>query len=208
MQYDQQYFDEKNRPVKEVFTEEGSEKYYLGSDAEGVIKEDEEGNEYIEVDGERRYWRGKIEPIPDDSRLDEIPKFSFGFLKPDAKQRNLRREILLEIRNKAEIESHKSFQFDPELVYKMYPHFFEKSWEQALLKYLCSNTSLAFLAFGNCICERMNAVRDRIRKKYQKPDLHPVVNLIHVADSREDSLRECLLVYDIDELVDIAHQAH
>ena len=83
--------DEKGRPVRIMQRDDGGvESYYTGRDAEGVIQL-EGKREFLDVDGERRYWGGIIEPLPNDRRIQSLKDFTFMSIKPDGMRIGIRK---------------------------------------------------------------------------------------------------------------------
>lgn len=190
--------DEKGRLVTTLYQDGMELKYYTGLGAQGIIMRDCNG-EYIVINGERRYWRGIIDPLPLDPRLEKLKEFSFVVLKPDALARGLYSEILSFLKGEGfKIVVERNILFDSELIYKMYPYFMDQEWECSLIRYLTSGISHCFLLEGKNVVNKLLTIRQRIRELYAKSVLE---NLIHCSDSREEAIRGALLIFEIDEIV-------
>lgn len=185
--------DHKGRPVQYISIEGQYRPYYMGIDAQGFIREDQEG-EYILVGTEKRYWRGVIPPVPHSLQATWLDSLGVVVLKPDADERGLRETIITEVGALGfGIVTHRQFQFSAELVYRMYPYFFTREWECQLVTYLTRGVSHFYLVRGNNATLRLLELRKRIRRRYCSKHEHPVVNVMHCPDSVEESLREAHL---------------
>lgn len=191
--------DERGRPVVILYQNGQRLKYHMGSDARGIIMEDC-GGEYIKVGSEKRYWRGIIDPLPRDSILWRLQEFGFVMLKPDALARGLYLEILTFLKEQGfRTVGERVVLFSRQLVYKMYPFFIGQELEDGLVRYLTSELSSCFLVKGDDVIDGLLVVRQRIRELH---GASPMTNLIHCSDSRENAIREALLIFEIDEIVD------
>lgn len=194
------YTDRQGRLIRKVESDGKRLSYYVGVDAQGFIRRDREG-EYVMVGEEKRYWRGILDKFPD--QLLFLKDFNICILKPDSQTYGLQQEILDILRDRFEIIAQKSLCLDREKIFRLYPYFFTKDWESNLVSYLTSGASSCVLLSGYDIFRRMLEVRNYVRVKYGLPDKHPVFNLIHCADNKEEAIRESLLFFDSATLIEL-----
>lgn len=204
MKQSKETIDNKGRPVRVSISPDGniSCAYYLGRDAEGLIKI-EDNKEYVEVDGEKRYWGGIIEPLPNDSRIQQLNDFSVMVIKPDGTELSLERAIIHLIEcSGGEIILSRNFVYNENLIRRMYPHFFNPQWEQELFDYLMSGSSQCLLVKGKKIHHTLFAIRNDIRHLFGYDKEPRVRNLVHSARKQSDAIRQALLFFTLDEIVD------
>jgi nucleoside diphosphate kinase len=195
--------DSKNRPVCLVRINGYQFKFYIGPDASGFIFEDADG-EYIKVGNEKRRWRGILDPIPDDPRLNGISEFGFCSIKPDAFERGLDKIIQHEIKSMGlEIIGSKTVRLAESTLFRLYPYFFEPEWELVLTKYFCSAPSLFLIIKGQSITNQLLELRKRIRLNLRNPEEHPIRNLFHCSDSQIEAIREAIIFFGTDELIEL-----
>lgn len=190
--------DEKGRLVRKVVLGGKTCRYYVGSTIQGFIQTDSKG-EYIMVQDEKRYWKGISIMFPDELLL--LKDFSLCILKPDCSERGLVKEIRSIITSSFEMLKEKTVSIDQQMAFRLYPYFFENTWEAHLLNYLTSGSSLCLLLSGPDIFRELMNVRNYIQFKYKdERKRHPVYNLIHCADNKESAIRESLVFFNQDEL--------
>lgn len=193
------FVDEKGRLVRKVAFGVRERRYYVGTNIHGFIEVDG-GGEYIMVQNEKRYWRGVFVPSPDKLLL--LQDFNLCILKPDCGERGLVQEIKSIIADSFKVLDERSVILDKQKTFRLYPYFFEENWEHCLLEYLTSGPSLCLLVSGPDIFRKLPITRNRIRFKYKdEKKRHPVFNLVHCADSKEDAVRESLIFFGQKELV-------
>ncbi len=197
--------DDKGRLVRLTKAIDGTvvETYYIGRDCEGLIRH--EGDlEYIEVDGQKRYWGGIIDPLPSDRRIRSLNDFTVFIIKPDGMKMEMGRMIhsLIE-KYRGTIVAERDFIYIDATIRKMYPHFFAKEWEQDLFDYLKSGTSRCFLVRGKHPHRDMFNLRNAIRHLFGYNDGARVKSLVHCAQRQSDAVRQALLFFSIQEIVDV-----
>lgn len=191
--------DEKGRLVRKVILNGKDHWYYVGSTIQGFIERDSDG-EYIMVQKEKRYWKGISKSFSDELFL--LKDFSLCILKPDCDDRGLVKEIRSIIASSFEILAEKTMVFDQQVAFCLYPYFFERIWEAHFLNYLTSGPSLCLLVSGSDVFRELLNLRNHVRFKYEdEKKKHPVYNLIHCADSKEDAIRESLVFFKQEELI-------
>lgn len=195
-----QTFDSKNRPICLVRVNGQRLKLYVGPDAHGFIFEDESG-EYIKVGNEKRWWRGVLDPLPDDSRLSRLNKFGFCSIKPDAYERNLDGFIRTELEAIGKIVGEKKVLIKKSNLFRLYPYFFEPEWESVLVEYFCSSPTLFMVLAGESVTDRLLELRSKIRLNYRIPKEHPIRNLVHCSDSQAEAIREAVIFFELEELI-------
>jgi nucleoside diphosphate kinase len=196
--------DSRGRFVRLMRTSDGSptETYYMGRDCEGIIKVDEGGREFIEVEGDKRYWGGLIDPLPDDPRIQALDEFVVFMLKPDGIKLGLGKAIVHLIEQSGgTIVIEKDFFFDEVTIRKMYPYFFAEEWKQQLFDYLVSGSSRCFLIKGEHVQRKMFTLRNSIRQLFGCNSNPQVVSLVHCAQRQSDSIKQAILFFSLDEIV-------
>lgn len=195
--------DDEGRPVRLTRASDGSivETYYIGRDCEGVIEH--EGNqEYIIVNGEKRYWGGIIDPLPSDPRIKSLNDFTLFVVKPDGIKMGLGESIgHLIAKWGGTIVAERDFVHDDITIRKIYPYFFTKEWERHLFDYLKSGISQCFLVRGKHPHRKMFALRDAIRDFFGYGSEPRVENLVHCAPRQNDAIRQTLLLFSLEEIV-------
>lgn len=195
------FVDNFGRFVREIKFKGRTRLYYAGADAQGFIETDDEG-EYIIVGQEKRYWKGKKEPVP--VNLLFLNDFNICILKPDVKSPELKNEVFSVLKNDFQLLLNQKIMITKENVFKLYPYFFTKKWEDALIGYLTSAPSDLLLISGYDIVHRLIEFRNYIRVKYYDDKKeHCVYNLMHCADNKEEAIRESLLFMDSQKLASI-----
>lgn len=198
--------DSKNRPICNVEINGQAYSYYLGPDANGIIFSNLNG-EYISVGKELRWWRGIIDRIPDPTLLSALNDFGFSIIKSDALERGLDRIIRDNIEGIGlNIKAEKEITMDRESLFRLYPYFFEESWEKMLVGYFCSSSMICLLITGQNATTSLIKIRDHIRSAYRNHKEHPIINLFHAADSQTDAFREANLFFHENELIKIIGQ--
>jgi|GEM_PF-1542525 len=193
--------DAKNRPIQKIIVDGRSVNLYVGPDAHGFIVENDVGD-YIMVGNEKRWWRGIIDPLPNDPRLDFLKDFGLCSIKPDAFQRGLQTVIKDAIASQGfRIIAEKTLQMERDDIFRLYPYFFESEWESVLVRFFSSGMTQFMILRGESVVSRLLEMRKEIREKYRNPDEHPVMNLFHCSDSKADAIREAILFFTVDELV-------
>ncbi|MFA6594411.1 MAG: nucleoside-diphosphate kinase [Candidatus Buchananbacteria bacterium] len=189
--------DESGRPIINLDDELGR-RIYKGKDADGAeIEKDEEG-EFVIVDGEKRYWRGIIDPAVAAIDFDDFIDACLVILKPDALQRRLDEEIIgWFMAANLSVKQQKKITFTAPLIYRFYPYFFSFDWEKDLIDYLTSGPSLAFLLAGEDAIEKSMEVKRCVRQTFcHEVDIKPrLINLLHCSDSVADTVRESSLIF-------------
>lgn len=186
--------DAKNRPVRLIKVNGVTFNYYVGPDAHGFIVRDGTG-EYLMVGNEKRWWRGIIDSAPE-KVADSVVDFGLMAIKPDAFQRQLDRMIRLLIETAGlDIVRTKLIRLDQDQLFRLYPYFFEPNWEAALVRYFCSAETLFLLVTGQDVIRKGLEVREYVRAHHRIKDDHPVINLIHSPDTREDAYREASIIF-------------
>lgn len=203
MKSSHEIIDEKGRLVRLTKNTDGEvvETYYIGRDGEGWIKY--EGNEeYIEIDGQKRYWGGIIDPLPADSRIRSLNEFTVFIIKPDGIQLSLERAVKFLIgKAGATVVAERDFTYTEESIRKMYPHFFAKEWEQDLFTYLMSGQSRCLLVASKHVHRKMLSLRNSIRHLFGCNGGPKVKSLVHSAQRQSDALKQALLFFSLDEVV-------
>jgi len=196
--------DEKGRLVRIMKRGDGSiESYYTGRDAEGVIQLEGE-REFLDVDGERRYWGGIIVPLPNDRRIRLLKDFTFFSIKPDGMRIGLRKMIEYLIHDAGySIVAQKAIVFDEILVRKMYPYFFTEDWERRLVTYLTSKPSYCFLITGVNVHHKMHALRNSLRHLLGCNGNPTVTSFVHCAERQIFAIQQALLFFSLEELIGI-----
>lgn len=201
--YTKETVDSKGRLVRLTKAPDGSvvQTYYIGRDCEGVIQV-EGAQEYVDVDGEKRYWGGIIDPLPSSPKLESLSDFTVFVIKPDGMSIELGCAVahLIELYG-GKVISERDFTFTDTMVRKMYPHFFARTWEQELFDYLKSGVSRCFLVGGEYPHRRMFTLRNAIRHLFDRDHGPQVRSLIHCAQRQSDAIRQALLLYSLEELV-------
>lgn len=195
-----QILDSKNRPICLVRVDGQKLRLYVGPDAHGFIFEDENG-EYIKVGNEKRWWRGVLDPLPDDSRLSRLKKFGFCSIKPDAYERNLDGFIRTELESIGRIVGEKRVLLEESNLFRLYPYFFEPEWETVLIEYFCSSPTLFIVLAGESVTDKLLELRRKIRSSYRIPKEHPIRNLFHCSDSQVEAIREAIIFFSVEELI-------
>lgn len=191
--------DSENRPFKNRETPTGEiVRVYCGVDASGIVRTDGDG-EYIVVNGEKRYWRGIV---PTDGGGVGVISEDVGIvvLKPDTISRGHDGEI-------RSLLKHEGFQvvaesrrcLTPQEIFRLYPYFFEPDWEKHLLEYLGSDPSICLMIRRRDSIGPLLKIRDMIRLEKRRTD-HPVINLLHCADTRRDAGKELEIFFGADAL--------
>ncbi len=194
-------FDSENRPVRLMRADGVTFRYYIGPDAHGFILDDGSG-EYLMVGSEKRWWRGIIETIADTVIPDTVPDFSLLAIKPDAFQRKLDNLIRSLIRDSGlTVVREKAVGLNKEQLFRLYPYFFEPNWEAALIRYFCSTTTLFLLVTGENAVHKGLEIRNRVRSDFRNADDHPVINLIHSPDTKEEAYREALIFFEKEDII-------
>lgn len=171
--------------------------YYLGTDAQGFIHRDDQG-EYIIFNDEKRYWRGQVLSVPTDIREWSVENLGIILFKPDAVQRGYDRLLIQELKRQGlEFIHDQELTLSPTLVIQLYPHFFTPQWEADLVRYMISGPSRLLVVRGEQATTRLLEFRSTIRSRYA---CGPIVNLIHCADGVDDVRRELLLLLGRDGL--------
>lgn len=195
------FLDEKNRKV--ILVEENGvvERYYDGPDVQGIIMSDIAG-EYVLHNGQKRYWRGIIDPMPEAINQLSIEPIGFIVLKPDCVKRNLVSDVISELESAdIEIVTSKRVHLSSIDVYRLYPYFHTPDWEEELVIYMSSGESVCLITRLDGFSGNLKQLRIRIREMFRdKQEESKVVNVIHISDSSEDSLREALIFFDLSEL--------
>lgn len=193
------FIDEKGRLVRGVRLAGENRRYYVGSNIQGFIEADS-GGEYIMVQKEKRYWRGIFVPYPDELLL--LKDFNLCVLKPDCVERGLVQEVRSIIASSFKILAEQSLILNQQMIFRLYPYFFEEDWERNLVEYLTSGPSLCLLVSGLDIFRELLLTRNRIRFKYMdEKKRHPVFTLLHCAESKEEAISESLIFFGQEELV-------
>lgn len=196
-------FDLKNRPICLVRINGQQLRFYVGPDAHGFIFESEDGD-YIKVGNEYRWWRGILDPIPNDSRLNRLNEFGFCSIKPDAFERGLDSLIKEEIKSMGmEIVDEKSVLIKKSELFHLYPYFFESEWESVLIKYFCSAPTLFMVIRSQAATNQLLDLRRMIRSNFRKPEEHPIRNLFHCSDSKMEAVREAIIFFGVEGLVEL-----
>ncbi len=196
-----QWIDSKKRPIRKIVVEGKPVDLYVGPDAHGFITESSEGD-YIMVGNEKRWWRGIIDPIPDDPRLNSLNEFGFCSIKPDAFKRGLDSAIKEELSLRGFVlMGEKTVQMRQSDIFRLYPYFFEPEWESVLVGYFTSGITQFMILHGESVTERLLEARKTIRGVYRNPQEHPVMNLFHCSDSNAEAIREALLFFNVEELI-------
>lgn len=195
--------DDKGRLVRVTRCTDGRtiETYYIGRDAEGVIKV--EGNlEYIEVNGQRRYWGGIINPLPGDSHIKLLNDFTVFIIKPDGMMMDLGKamQYLIE-QSSAIVVAKRDFIYDDATIRRMYPHFFAREWEKDLFEYLKSGPSRCLLVTGEHPHRKMLTVRNAVRTLFGCNGGPKVKSLVHCAQWQSTAIQQALLFFTLDEIV-------
>jgi len=194
--------DEQGRPVRIMQRDNGGiESYYTGRDAEGVIQH-EGKREFLNVDGEKRYWGGIIEPLPNDRRIQFLNDFTFLSIKPDGMRIGIRKMMEHLIRNsRCSIVAQKNITFDEVLVRKMYPYFFTEEWERQLVAYMTSRPSHCFLITGENVHRKMYALKHSVRRLMGCDGGPVVASFVHCAERQIFAIQQSLLFFSVEELV-------
>jgi len=195
--------DEKGRLVRLTKSPDGItvETYYIGRDCEGVIHH-EGGREYVEVDGQRRYWGGIIDPLPNDRRIRSLNDFTVFIIKPDGMKMEMGKVVNhLIVKSGGTIVAERDFVYDDLMIRKMYPHFFAKEWEQNLFDYMKSGTSRCFLVKGKHPHREMFTLRNAIRYLFGYNNGPRVKSLVHCAQRQSDAIKQALLFFSFEEIV-------
>lgn len=181
--------DHKNRPTVTVRSASGEDvRVYRGVDATGIVSTDS-GGEYVIVNGEKRYWRGII-PATKCSEVAGADDFGIIILKPDTLSRGLGEEIRRTLKHEGfQVVAETEKCLTPEEVFRLYPYFFEPDWEKHLLEYLGSDPSICLIVRRHDSIGPLLRMRDFVRMEKGRND-HPVINLLHCADSRRDAAKE------------------
>jgi len=195
------FLDNSGRLIKKIKINSISKYYYIGADAQGFIEIDDEG-EYIIVGEEKRYWRGNKSAVPVELLL--LNDFSLCILKPDAISPELRNEVFSTLKNDFQLLFSEKIIITVENIFCLYPYFFTKNWESALVDYLVGNQSDLLLVSGNDVVRRLTEFRNYVRIKYYNSNRkHSVYNLIHSADNKEEAIREALIFLDNQRLINL-----
>ena len=195
------FLDNFGRLVKKVTIDGVNQYYYMGVDAQGFIETDNNG-EYIIIGNEKRYWKGNKVVVP--TKLLLLNDFSICILKPDAKSPELRNEIFSVLKSDFQLIFSEKISITAENVFCLYPYFFTKSWERALVDYLAEDQSDLLLVSGSDVVRRLMEFRNYIRVKYYDSNRkHCVYNLMHSADNKEEAIREALIFLDNKKLIDL-----
>ncbi len=195
------FLDNSGRLIKRIKINGVTKYYYIGADAQGFIEADDKG-EYIIVGDEKRYWRGNKNPVPVELLL--LNDFSLCILKPDAGSPELRNEVFSALKNDFQLLFREKITMTAENIFCLYPYFFTKSWGNALIDYLTESQSDLFIVSGNDVVRRLTEFRNYIRIKYYNANKkHPVYNLIHSADNKEEAIREALIFLDNQKLINL-----
>lgn len=197
--------DSIGRPIISLVRDGIISSYYIGPDAHGLILRDEYG-EYIIVGGEKRYWKGNI-CTPSQQQVLQLNLRNWGLVveKPDAICRGLHHLIISTLKTYGlKIITDKNVYFDKEMVYKMYPYFFEENWENHLVDYLTSSHSRLLLVRdpNGVPIEKLLNIRKEIRGLRIDSD-HSVINIIHAPDNFSETINEACLFFQQEELIEI-----
>ena len=195
--------DDKGRLCRLTKSSDGTvlQALYIGHEISGIIKH-EGKNEYIEIDGQKRYWRGIIDPLPSDERLHSLNNFVVFVIKPDGMKMEMAKAIrcLIEAVGGAIVMEH-DFVYNEIMIRKMYPYFFDPAWEQELFDYLKSGTSRCLLVRGEDICSKMFTLRNSIRRLFGYDKGPCVVNLVHSSKEQIEALRQAMIFFSLEEIV-------
>ncbi|MDA3840786.1 MAG: hypothetical protein PF572_06920 [Patescibacteria group bacterium] len=193
--------DSKNRTICSIKLNGNFYNFYIGPDANGIIYEDE-GEEYILVGNEKRVWRGQIKENQEIEVLEhKLEDFGFCILKPDCFKRGLEKPIRKFLKSQGfKVVLKKMVRIEENIIYNLYPYFFESSWEKSLIEYYKSGDSQILLLGGDNCIEKLLKIRKTIRNKFILNDNHPVINLFHAPDTREDAIREASLFFEFNEI--------
>ena len=204
IKHDGESIDQKGRLVRLTRSPDGRvvETYYIGRDCEGVIKLDEQGREFVDVNGEKRFWGGLIDALPSDKRIRSLDEFVVFVLKPDGMRMELGKAVtFLIVQEGGKIVAERDFVFDETSIRKMYPHFFAEEWKQQLFDYLMSGPSRCFLIKGEFAHRKMFALRNSIRQLFGHGTEPRVMSLVHCSQRQNDSVKQALLHFSLDEIV-------
>lgn len=149
------------------------------------------------IDGKIRFWHGIINPVPDGLRSFKI---GFCILKPDLIRRGLKKEIIDLLTKDMRLCVGKNIHFNKDSVFELYPGFHEPEWAKNLVDYLLSGESCALVFDGPNVIEELLNHRNYIRKLYGQSSGN-IINLIHAADSFDDAMREALIFFEEEEIV-------
>lgn len=195
--------DAKGRIVRLTKSLDGTiiETYYMGRDCEGLIQHEGDA-EYIEVHGQKRYWGGIIDLLPNDQRIRFLNEFTVFIVKPDGMRMSLEKAIRYLIdKSGGAVVIERDFVYDDTSIRKMYPHFFAKEWERELFDYLMSGPSRCFLVRGEHVHRTMFTLRNAIRQLFGCNNGPQVKSLVHCAQRQSDAVRQALLFFSLEEVV-------
>lgn len=192
------FIDEQGRTVRWVLIDGELKKYYAGKDGNGVIQRNEQGEEYIVVDGQKRYWR-RERSFSIEGGSERFSEFVFFMLKPDAVRLDICQEVILSLRARGfTVVAERPLKFHEELVCRFYCEFMDRDWCQELIEYFCSQSALCLLLKPAAAPEEalriLREIKTAIREKYGANG-NTMKNLVHCPDSPEESLREMLLIF-------------
>jgi hypothetical protein len=88
------------------------------------------------------------------------------------------------------------------MIRKMYPHFFAKEWEQELFDYLKSGPSRCYLVKGKHPHRKLVGLRNAIRHLFGCNKGPRVKSLVHCAQRQSDAVRQALLLFTLEEVVE------
>jgi len=158
--------------------------------------------EFIVVGGEKRYWGGIINPLPDDRRIQSLRDFALFLIKPDGVRIGIQKMTEYLIHNAGcSIVTQKEVVFDETLVRKMYPYFFAEEWERQLIAYMTSGPSHCFLVTGKDVHSKMYSLRNSIRHLLGCGGSPTVANFAHCSEKQIFAVRESLLFFSLEELM-------
>lgn len=202
--------DDRGRLVRLTKSSNGTviETYYIGRDCEGIIKHEGE-MEYVEVDGQKRYWGGIIDPLPNDRRIRSLNEFTVFVIKPDGMMMEMGKAIRYLIEGSGgTIVAERDFIYDDLMIRKMYPHFFAKEWERDLFDYMKSGTSRCLLVRGKNPHRTMFVLRNDIRQLFGCNGGPKVRSLVHCAQRQSDAVKQAMLFFSLEEVVALVGLKH
>ncbi|MEA3272600.1 MAG: nucleoside-diphosphate kinase [Patescibacteria group bacterium] len=151
------------------------------------------------VDGKLRFWYGDIQPRIDCQELCDLT-IGLCILKPDITYLKLKDTITDILSEKLSICLEKKFTFNEKLIFDMYPGFHELKWANDLKKYLLSDVSHALILTGPDVINELNEIKNHVRHLYKHTEGN-IINLMHTSDTTEDTLRESLLLFKKESII-------
>lgn len=152
--------------------------------------------DFIIVNGEKRYWRGIIDDVPE---LNVQKELGLVIIKPDGVKEGLTDQIMNDILLLPLTPLlQQKIVLNEERVLRLYAYFHTESFLKELIHYMTSSSSLFILVSGKNVSDLLFNYKKELRKKLCREN--PLKNIIHCSDCSKNALREALIVFSLEEI--------